>query len=173
MTSAQRRFKLITSIPVSTLLYGLPFGGIMATTPKGKFVWPIFFISSPIFGLIMAITMKRQYSKMPGIARSDNDWLLVEHFRKGTLPQDPVLLEAMPTYIEKSEQQLYASRKSLPTAYLIGALGFMYGLSTKSILMLVCGVVILTIMTWSVISMQKTAKRIEKLRRDLSAKASV
>ncbi len=169
MTNATRRQKIhyiLNSIPVAVALNGLPFGALMANIGNGPFLWPVFIFATIGFGVPMGIIMKKKINEMPGMARTNEDWKLLDYFKKGTLPRERRLAKAMPAYIEKAELQLYISKKSLPTMTGIGLMGILYGAMVSKILV-VCSVFILGMMVFSFFSMKKTIKNIDSLKEQI------
>ena len=114
----------------------------------------------------MAYVMKRQFEKTPGLGRSDQDWELMVYFKKGTIPSDPKLLKLYPDYIERHEQLISRSRKSMPIMIIVGSVGLLMGFG-GSIILGFCGIFILGMTIFSVFNMRKTIQKLTELRKQL------
>lgn len=174
MTIEQRKkyHEFVTSYPVMFLMHGTGFGVIMASMAKGPFSWQLALMCGVPFGLIMAYVMKRRLQNdSPGTPRSDTEWQLLDHFKKGTLPTDPELIKVFPEYIKQQELVLDQSRKALPWMIIIGAVGLLYGVN-GGIAMGICGIFILGLAIFSMISINKTGKKIQLFHARLGEKLS-
>jgi hypothetical protein len=168
--SRQKRHKIITSIPVATLLYGVPFAFMMSIMGRESFPWWLFMIVGMVFGLPMAIIMKRKLNNMPAMPRSNQDWTLGEYFKKDSLPTEPKLLKAMPEYLDKIEQQIDQSKKALPVMTAIGLGSIFFGFLNNSLFLEICGLPIVGMMVFSIFSLKKSAQKTQSLRERLQAK---
>lgn len=164
----QKIYTIITSIPVASVLYGLPFGALMTFKDGRPFSWTLFVIVSALFGIPMAIIMKRRFRKMFGATPPSNqDWMLWENFKKEVLPTDPNLLRAMPDYLDKAESRLSQSRKTLPTMVIISVPIILFGFLSGSVLLGILGTLMLVMMVASFFSLKKTEQKINNLREKL------
>jgi hypothetical protein len=170
MTSAERRHKFMASTPVLALMFGVPTGVIMGDLGSGPFNWEAFLFIGIAGGIAWAIMMKRQLSKLPGVLRTSDDWLLLDYFKKGALPKEPKLLKAMPEFLDRNELNTSQSKKSLPVMFLLGIGCILYGNSLRSALMLAGGLLLMGEGIYFIFSTRKADRTRKELRKQLQSK---
>jgi Na+/melibiose symporter-like transporter len=116
MTHLKRRREIFSSPPVLFLLYAITFGVITQYIGNKNLHQSLIpsAVSAVIFGVLMTFsTMKRlrRFNQSTGLSDPKDQQELHDAVRKGIMPTEPALKEAMPSYLKKRMENLNSRTK--------------------------------------------------------------
>jgi hypothetical protein len=172
MTALQRRQKILNSFPVQFVLWGSVVAALVEDFANDSFS-PIRFVAVFVtVGFIVPKLNKEQIgskiSTLPGIPQTDQDWILYDHVRKGTMPNNAKLLAALPAYLKERELANYQNKAATPGMISIGLFAASFGLITIHPVVAVLGLGILTMAAYSIVQDKKITENTAKLKQKLA-----
>jgi hypothetical protein len=170
MTNFIRRRQILFSPPV-LFIWATLFAGLIAESlNEPPFSWPhamSFGIPLGLLNTAMTLRGLQRMRQSIGLTSNDELWHLYEAVSKRKLPKDPILLAALPAYIEEREKPRKNAIKVLPLMLIFFAIFMAVAIGSRRIAPSIMALVFLALGIYGYRVNKKTEENIAILRKKL------
>ena len=121
MNKYERRHKILSSAPVTFVMYSVTFGLIVGKDNQ-TVSWQRAIIEGTLFGLAFTfLTNKksRQTKRLRNVPQTTEQWEMYASIRNGQLPKSKKLLKEMPAFLDLQELNARSALKSVPILVMV------------------------------------------------------